>query len=221
MKHLQQDLERLHRDVLRLATAVEEALGVAITALRNRDRRLAEEIIRGDAEIDDLSGSIEEKCLHCLALHQPVAYDLRRIAAVSMINNDLERMADLAVSIAERSLVLIEGPPLPVPTRIGRMADITIDMVHQSLDAFVTQSADQARFVIARDEEVNRLNDAIIPELVALMKQSPDAIEPALSLFTTVRRLERIADHAAHVAGDVIFLVEGKVVRHQPIALGA
>jgi phosphate transport system protein len=222
MKHLEQDLERLHRDLLRLAAAVEEAIAVAVAALRNRDRFLADEVIEGDADINELSGAIEEKCLHCLALHQPVAQHLRRISTVSMINNDLERMADLAVSIAERALAVIDGVLIPIPGRLGQMADMAIAMVRQSLDSFVTLDAKQAREVITRDEAVNKLNDTIIPELVALMKRSPASIEPALSLFTVVRRLERIADHATHVSESVVFLIEGKVIWRQslPVDVG-
>jgi phosphate transport system protein len=221
MKHLEQDLERLHRDVLRLAAAVEEAIAVAVTALANRNRNLANEVIEGDADINDLSTSIEEKCINCLALHQPVAHHLRRITTVSTINNDLERMADLAVSIAERALTVIDGVLIPIPGRLRDLADTAIAMVHQSLDAFVTLDAEAARAVIARDDEADRLNDSIIAELVAMMKRSPASIEPALSLFTIVRRLERIADHATHVAENVVFLIEGKPIRRQPIAADA
>ena len=176
-------------------------------------------MIEGDADINQLSVAIEEKCLHCLALHQPVANHLRRITTVSMINNDLERMADLAVSIAERALTVIDGALIPIPGRLRDLAEIAVSMVHQSLDAFVTLDADSARAVIARDDEADRLNDIIIADLVALMKRSPASIEPALSLFTIVRRLERIADHATHVAENVVFLVEGRAVRRQPFAV--
>ncbi len=219
MKHLEQDLERLHRDLLRLAAAVEEAVAVAVTALRNRDRHLAHDVIEGDDDINDLSTSIEDKCLNCLALHQPVAQHLRRITTVSMINNDLERMADLAVSIAERALAVVDGVLIPIPGRLKDLAELAIGMVHQSLDAFVTLDAESARAVIGRDDEADHLNDGIIAELVALMKRSPASIEPALSLFTVVRRLERIADHATHIAENVIFLIEGQPVRRKSLAI--
>src|SRR5579871_796047 len=219
MKHLEQDLDRLHRDILRLAAAVEEAVAVAVAALRNRDRHLAQEVIDGDHDINDLSTAIEDKCLNCLALHQPVAQHLRRITTVSMINNDLERTADLAVSIAERALAVIDGVLIPIPGRLKELAEIAIGMVHQSLDAFVTLDAESARAVIARDDEADHLNAGIIAELVALMKRSPASIEPALSLFTVVRRLERIADHATHIAENVIFLIEGKSVRRKSLAI--
>jgi phosphate transport system protein len=133
-----------------------------------------------------------------------------------MINTDLERMADLAGSIAERALAIIDAPDVPIPGKLEQMTEATIDMVHQSIDSFVTTNAELARSVIRRDDEVDSLNDQLISELVDLMKRSPDAIEPALSLFSAVRHLERIADHATNIAEDVVFLVEGKVIRHQP-----
>lgn len=221
MKHLEQDLERLQRDILRLATAVEEAIADAIQALWERDADQARDVIDGDTDIDALSNAIEEECLHFLALHQPVARDLRRITTVSMINTDLERMADLAGNIAERALCVIETPGVPIPNRMQQMTALTLDLVRQSLDAFVALDADQAREVCRRDDDVDRLNDSIIEELVALMKRRPDLVEPSLSLFSAVRHLERIADHATNIAEDVVFLVEGKVIRHHPEAIEA
>jgi phosphate transport system protein len=150
-----------------------------------------------------------------------VAKDLRRITTVSMINTDLERMADLGVSIAERALAVMKFPPVPVPPRLKQMADMAVAMVRQSLDCFVTLNAAQARAVCRRDEDVDRLNDQLIQELVEMMKHSPAMVEPALSLFSAVRHLERIADHATNIAEDVVFLVEGEVIRHHPEAIEA
>lgn len=221
MKHLERDLEKLQRDILRMATAVEEAITDALAALRERDDDLAQAVIDGDEDIDAQANRVEEECHHFLAIYQPVARDLRRIMAVAMINTDLERMADLAVNIAERALALMRGPVVPMPARLQQMTQLTIALVHQSLDAFVTLNPQQARFVCRRDDEVDRLNDAIIQELVALMKRSPEMIEPGLSLFSAVRHLERIADHATNIAEDVVFLVEGEVIRHHPEAIEA
>jgi phosphate transport system protein len=221
MKNLEHDLDTLQRDIIRLATTVEEAITGAIGSLIGRDETLAEEIIDGDAEIDSLSNAIEEECLRILALYQPVAKDLRRVSTVSMINMDLERMADLAGSIAGRAKAMMESPPIPVPARLSQMTDLVIAVVHQSVDAFVTMNAEQARRVIRKDDEIDDLNVTIIQELVALMKRSPAAIEPALSLFSAVRHLERIADHATNIAEDVVFLVEGNRIRHHPEAIEA
>src|SRR5262245_43775761 len=137
MKHLEQDLERLQRDILRLATSVEESITGAIQALRERDEELASEVADGDTEVDNQSNAVEAECHHLLALYQPVARDLRRIMAVAMINTDLERMADLAVNIAERALALIKLPPIAVPPKLQYMTEMTIALVRQSIDAFV------------------------------------------------------------------------------------
>jgi phosphate transport system protein len=221
MKHLEQDLERLQRDILRMATSVEESITTAIQALRERDEALARQVADGDNEVDGQSNAIEAECHHLLALYQPVARDLRRIMAVAMINTDLERMADLAVNIAERALALMRLPPIPIPARLQQMTNLTIDQVRQSIDAFVTMSPQQARNVCRRDDEVDRLNELIIRDLIDQMKRSPEMIEPGLSLFSAVRHLERIADHATNIAEDVVFLVEGELIRHHPEAIEA
>jgi phosphate transport system protein len=221
MKHLEQELQRLQRDILRMATSVEEAIFAAVRALRLRDSDLSRIVIEGDGVVDEQANAVEEECHNLLALYQPVARDLRRIMAIAMINTDLERMADLAVNIAERAEALADLPALPIPDRLQQMTDLTIELVHRSLDSFVTLDVHQAREVCRRDEEVDRLNREIIQELVALMKRSPDLIEPGLSLFSAVRHLERIADHATNIAEDVVFLVEGELIRHHPEAIEA
>jgi phosphate transport system protein len=218
-KHLERDLENLQRDVYVQAAAVEEAINQAIRALRERDASLAQQVIEGDDQIDRQENRIEEECLKMLALHQPAAVDLRRIAAVLKINNDLERIADLAVDIAERALRLTQLPFIPVPEKLQRMADLATTMVQQSLDAFVKPDAHQARRVCRLDDEVDRYNAEIIQELIQTMQQSPAMVEAALSLFSAARHLERIADHATNIAEDVIYLVEGEIVRHRPGAL--
>jgi phosphate transport system protein len=215
-KHLQRDLENLQRDLLGLAASVEEAIHKAVRALQGRESSPAEQVIAGDALIDQEENHIEEECLKILALHQPVAVDLRRIAAVLKINTDLERMADLAEDIAERALVLAKMPALPVPAKLQRMTDLTISMVREALDAFVELDSGQARRVCRLDDEVDRYNNDIINELIALMKQSPANVEAALSLFSAVRHLERIADHATNIAEDVVYLVQGIIIRHHP-----
>ena len=215
-KHLQRDLEQLHRDILSLASSVEEAIYRAIQALQKRDVALAQQVIIGDEPIDEQENHIEEECLKILALHQPVAVDLRRITAVLLINTDLERMADLAEDIAERAVALATGVPIPIPDKLQRMTDLTTSMVRQSLDAFVSLDSQHARRVCRLDDEVDHLNEEIIRELIATMQKSPDNIEPGLSLFSATRHLERIADHATNIAEEVVYLVEGEIVRHHP-----
>jgi phosphate transport system protein len=218
-KHLERELTKLQEDVLVQANAVKEAIRRAIDALQGRQVELAREVIAGEDPIDERENEVEEECLKILALHQPVARDLRRIAAVLKMNTDLERMADLAVDIAERAVRLTELPPTPVPGQLGRMTELTTRMVRQSLEAFLRQDVALARQVCRTDDEVDQCNRAIIAELVALMRGSQETVEPALSLFSAVRHLERIADHATNIAEDVIYLVQGQIVRHHPEAI--
>src|SRR2546427_12196356 len=140
-KHLERDLDNLQRDLLGLAASVEEAIHKAIRALQERDAELAHEVIAGDTQIDLEENHVEEECLKMLALHQPVAVDLRRVAAALKINTDLERTADLAEDMAERALALADLAVIPVPPKLQRMSDLTVSMVRQSLDAFVNLDA--------------------------------------------------------------------------------
>jgi phosphate transport system protein len=215
-KHLQRDLDNLQKTILTLAASVEEAIHKSIRALQDRQTKLAREVIEGDSEIDAEENHVEEECLKMLALHQPVAVDLRRIIAALKINTDLERMADLAEDIAERAQHLAKLPQIPVPARLQRMTDQTASMVRQSLDAFVNLDSRLARLVCRLDDEVDRLNSAIIEELIEMMRRSPDMVEAGLSLFSATRHLERIADHATNIAEDVVYLVEGEIIRHKP-----
>ncbi|MGE3803239.1 MAG: phosphate signaling complex protein PhoU [Gemmataceae bacterium] len=218
-KHLRRDLEHLQRDLLDMAASVEGAICDAIQALQNRSVHAAQKVISRERQIDLQDNKVEEDCLKTLALHQPVAVDLRRVAAALKINTDLERMGDLAEDIAERALILARPPHVPIPGDLQRMADLTLLMVRQSLDAFVQLDVDQARRVSQLDDEVDRYNYAIIEGLVEVMRKMPELVPPGLSLFSAIRHLERIADHATNIAEDVIYLVEGEIVRHRPAAL--
>jgi phosphate transport system protein len=218
-KHLDVDLERLHRSLLRMAGYVEDAVVTAATALRARDPEACARVVAGDADIDRLENEVQDECLKILALHQPVAVVLRRISAVLMITTDLERIGDLAVGIAERAAVVSRPPYVPIPDAIGEMTRRTLEMLRASLDAFVNLDTAAAARVIRADDDVDRDNAEIINGLIARMQGDPVLIEPALSLFTAVRNLERIADHATNIAEDVIYLVDGEMVRHHPEAL--
>lgn len=220
-KHMARDLEKIQKLILTMAGAVEEAIYRATTALQDRNPTLAQKVIEGDASVDKLENEVQDECLKMLALHQPVAVDLRRVCTVLLISTDLERMGDLAVGIAERALTLATVPLPPVADRIARMTARTTDMVRRSLDAFVKSDAAAARAVIRMDDEVDRDNAAIIAEVISAMQGHPDAVEPGLSLFSAVRHLERIADHATNVAEDVVYLAEGEMVRHRPTAVGS
>ncbi len=218
-KHLNVDLERLHRSLLRMAGYVEDAVVTAAAALQTRDPDACARVVAGDADIDRLENEVHDECLKILALHQPVAVDLRRISAVLMITTDLERIGDLAVGIAERAAVVSRPPHVPIPEAIGGMTRRTLEMLRASLDAFVNLDPTGAVRVIRADDDVDHDNAEIIAGLIARMQADPDLVEPALSLFTAVRNLERIADHATNIAEDVVYLVKGEMVRHKPVAL--
>ncbi len=172
--------------------------------------------IDGDREIDLSEVEIEEECLKALALHQPVATDLRFIAACLKINNDLERIADLAVNIAERALSLFSRQEaVPVPARFHDFMDSAARMLRESIDAFVRGDARLARAVCAKDEGIDQTNREIIAELLRRMHEDPGCIDPALELVSVSKNIERIADHATNIAEDVVYLVEGDIVRHR------
>jgi phosphate transport system protein len=214
-KHMQRDLANLRRDLLALASLVEETILKATRALQLRDVGLAREVIASDQQIDQEENLLNEECLKILALHQPVAIDLRLIASTMMITTDLERMGDLAEEIAERALSLASPPHLPIPSKLQRMTDLTTMMVRQSLDSFVNLNKEQAQAVLRMDDEVDRYNVEIIQEVMQEMRASPALIEAGLSMFSATRHLERIADHATNIAEDVIYLIEGEIVRHR------
>lgn len=217
--HLSRDLENVQRRVLSLASAVEQIVEKSIRALFERDAALARTLISADTPIDMEENQIEEECLKILALHQPVAVDLRRVAAIVKINSDLERMADLAVNIAERALELARGPEVPVPSTFRQMTDLTNTMVRDSLDAFLKLDVTLAKRVCRLDDEVDRYNRDIIDEVSEFMKEAPENVRPGLQIFSAARHLERIADHATNIAEDVVYLVEGNIIRHHPEAL--
>jgi phosphate transport system protein len=216
--HLHRDMENLQKLVLSVSAVAEEMIDKATRILCERRYEDASAVIAADSEVDRREVVIEEECLKILALHQPVASDLRRIASVLKINNDIERIADLAVNIAQRSQCLGDFPEFVVPDRVERMVDLTTQMVRGALNAFVSLDADNARRLIRLDDMVDEHNREIITELQTQMKQRPQSVEAALHCFSAVRHIERIADHAVNIAEDVIYLVEGDIVRHRHLA---
>ncbi len=213
-KHLERDLEALERAILDQSSRVEEMIAKASQALMDRRADLAAEVAANEVGINVREVQIEEECLKILALHQPVAVDLRRTATVLKINTELERIADLAVNIAERTISLTDYPDFEVPARLERMAIKATDMVHDALDAFVDLDVDAAREVCIRDDEVDDYNRQVITELVETMRSRSDLAEAALHFFSVCRHVERIADCATNIAEDVIYLVEGEIARH-------
>ena len=176
---------------------------------------LANQVIHGDPTIDGEEVEIEEECLKILALHQPVANDLRFVAACLKINSDLERIGDLAVNVGERAASLKRTSPFAVPQSLRPMMETTARMLRECLDSFVKQSVTLARKVMAEDEKVDAFNRTNIAEMVELMKSSSDKVEDALLFLSASKSLERIADHATNIAEDVIYMVEGEIVRHK------
>ena len=189
----------------------------AVRSLVERRGALAAEVIERDSQIDRSEVRIEEDCLKMLALHQPVAADLRRITTMMKINNDLERIADLACNIAQRADSLCPNPEFPIPPGISEMALMTTSMVRRSLDSFVHRNTDQARQVIEEDDRVDAKNVEVIETLNSLMSRDRTQINAAMHCFSASRHLEQIADHAVSIAEDIIYMVDGVIVRHRQI----
>lgn len=214
-KHLLRDLENLKKQVLMLGSLVEGAILKATTALLERRPELAAEVLHGDDAIDTREVAIEEECLKILALHQPVAADLRYIVTVLKVNNDLERMGDLAGNIAGRAADLLKLDPIRFPPEFTAMVETVRRMVHDSLDALIGSNIALARKVLAADDIVDQVHRQMFREVQDTARNQPDQIEAAISLLSASRNLERIADQCTNIAEDVVFLVEGEIVRHR------
>lgn len=213
-RHFDEELKELKEKVLKSAALAEEAIAKAVKSLVDRDAKLAEDVIKHDVPINMLEIEIDQLCMKLLALHQPAAEDLRFIASALRINTELERVGDEAVNIAERAAVLITKPLLKPLIDIPRMAQLAQRMLKDSIDAFITRNAGLARNVCKRDDEVDSLNDQLFRELLTYMMQDAKNIERALELILVARHLERIADHTTNISEDVVYIVEGKTIKH-------
>jgi phosphate transport system protein len=214
-RHLQVELENIKKRILLIAGMAEESVQKAVKALRSRDINLAEEIIAGDEAINEMEVEIEEECLKILALHQPVAVDLRFIVAVIKINNDLERVGDMAVNIAERVLVVAKAHPVSLPFDFDGMALKVENMLKMSLDSLVNSDVDMAYKVGLMDDEVDTMNQRCYDMVKQAVKKEPERIKCFINLLLACRHLERIADHATNIAEEVIYMVEGEIHRHK------
>lgn len=212
---LQKELQKLKKRILSLGTMVEERVRMAIKAVETRDEKLAKRIIEMDREIDEIEVEIEEECLKILALHQPVAVDLRFISAVIKINNDLERIGDQAVNIAERVVSIARRPQVTVPFDYKLMAEKTETMLKESLDALVNLDADLAHKVCLKDDEVDDINREIYDKVKGAIRSHPDRVGYMINLLLVSRHLERIADLTTNIAEEVIYLIEGEISRHR------
>ncbi|QDU98214.1 phosphate signaling complex protein PhoU [Lignipirellula cremea] len=214
-KHLEIDLKAVERSLLETSTVVEEMVDLAIKALRFRQFELIDQVLEREEEINSAEVKIEEQALNFIALHQPVAVDLRRAAAVLKINNDLERIADIAVNITERAECLAPRPDFEIPSMLIEMTTLAHLMLRESLDAFGRSDVELARNVCTRDDEVDELHRQLVNELYRAMRSDSHLIDPALNYFSAARHIERVADHATNIAEDVIYLVKGEIARHR------
>lgn len=213
-RHFDEELKNLSKELLMQGSLVEGAIYKSIQSLLKRDNKLAEQVVGDDQKVDDMEMKIDEICLKLLALHQPTAVDLRFITTTMKINTDLERMGDQAVNIAQSAQHVNKEPQLKPYVDLPKMAETVQKMVRDALDALVNRNAPLAQTVLQRDDTVDTLYHKIFEELLGLMKQNPQQVAPALHLLLVARNLERIGDHATNIAEDVVYLVQGKDIRH-------
>lgn len=213
--HMKREIDKLKKMLLSLCWTVEERFQQAVESIEKRDANPAKKVIEADVEIDQAEVNVEEECLKILALHQPVAIDLRFIITALKINNDLERIGDLAVNIAERSQFLASRPKVEIPLDFNTMTKKTQSMLHKSLDALVNMDCHLAHQVCAADDEVDDMNRQMFAIVQDKIRTNPEQTETLIHLLSASRHLERIADYATNIAEDVIYMVEGKIVRHK------
>lgn len=216
-RHFQEDLDTLKARLLAMGGLAEERVREAVRGITDRDAAALNGVLAGDEPINDLHIEIDDRCFKLLALHQPMAADLRVIVAAVKINTDLERVGDLAVNIAEAGKRYLQHPPVKPLIDIPRMGEIAQAMLRDSLDAFVRRDIALAEAVLAQDDLVDALKTQIFRELLTYMLQDPATVEPSLDLILISRHLERIGDHATNVAEDVIFILSARDVRHQGV----
>ncbi len=214
MRHFQQDLDQLKEKLLEMSALVEVAVYRSVQGVVEKNAELAEQVLKNEARVNQLEIEIDDLAISLLALQAPLATDLRLVTAAIKINNDLERMGDLAVSIAESALALVKEPVIRPSIDIPHIAGLAQGMVRKALDAFVNRDPELARSVLASDDAVDNMRTASYHELISFMEKNPPQISQALYLLSVVRNLERIADHATNIAEDVLFLVKGIDVRH-------
>jgi phosphate transport system protein len=214
VRHFELELEQLKGKLLEMSALVEAAVQRSVTAVAQKDRSAAEQVLRDETRINALEMEIDEFAINLLATQQPLAADLRLVVAALKINTDLERMGDLSVSIAQRAISLLSEPMIKPMVDIRHISSLVESMVRKSLDAFVANDAEIARSVLASDDAVDSLRTASYHELISFMEKDPHNIPQALDLIGITRSLERIADHSTNIAEDVMFLVKGVDVRH-------
>lgn len=215
LHHWQKEIENLKKLILSLGAIVEEQIQRSMLSLERRNAELADEVISRDTEVDSLEILIEEECLKILALYQPVAKELRFVIAVLKMNNDLERMGDLASNIAKRARYLSKKEKIDMISEFSSTADKVQLMVKKSLDALVNTDVKLAREVIAGDDEVDKLTKQMLKRTINAIEKNPDRTKDYFSIRSISKNLERIADSATNIAEDVIYLCSGEIIRHQ------
>ena len=213
-KHLQRELGKLKKRILSLGALVEERVRMAIRSIESRDSDLANQVIKKDYEIDEIEVEVEEECLKILALYQPVAVDLRFLIAVIKINNDLERIGDEAVNIAQRVEIMSKKEKVEVPFDYSLMAEKVASMLKASLDSLVNLDLDGAFRVLTMDDEVDHIHGENYDQVKGVIRENPQRSGYLINLLLISRHLERIADHATNIAEEVIYLIEGDIIRH-------
>jgi phosphate transport system protein len=213
-RHFDQELEQLQSKLLAMSALVESALYRCITAAVQKDRGLAAEVLRDEACVNRMEIEIDDQAISLLALHQPMAGDLRLIISVIKINKDLERMGDMAVNIAQRALALMDEPMTGPLIDLFQIGALVQDMVRKALDALANKSVELAHSVLASDDAVDNLRTTFFQELIGFMQREPSKVAQGLNLLTIVRNLERIADHATNIAEDALYYIKGTDVRH-------
>ncbi len=214
-RHFDEELKGLHKEILKMAAMVQEAIYKSIEALKNRDRAGAQEVIDTDDRIDELELSIDERCIDLIARYQPMAGDLRFITTGMKVNAELERIADLAVDISQRILELVDKPLLKPLIDIPKLSVVAQNMVRDAIDSFVKKDAGLAKKVVLSDSEADNLRNLVQDELINKYMAHDSSTAPrAVPLLLIARHLERICDHTTNIAEDVIYMVEGKVVKH-------
>jgi phosphate transport system protein len=214
MIRLEEEISKLKKMLFEMATSVEEMIAKSIKALKDRNMIMAEEVIKSDAKINEMEIDIDNQCIRILALYHPEAEDLRTVSMIMKINNDLERIGDHAVNIAEKTIYLADKPPVKPLIDIPKMADKAIQMLQESLDAFVNKDAELAIEVCKRDDEVDSLEPQIVRELITYMIGDPQTIDRSLNLILIAREIERVADLATNIAEDTYYIVSGKSLKH-------
>jgi phosphate transport system protein len=221
MRHFDELLEELRNKLLEMSALVQTAIRESVRSLGASDQSEAQSVLKGESDVNRMELEIDQLVTELLALEQPVASDLRFITAAGKINNNLERIGDLAVNIAERAESLIQHPHVAVRTDIPKLAEMAESMVRMALDAFIKKDAEEARAVLVSERAINDLRDAIFNDLIRRMKSDSKAVQACVDLMFAARNLERIADHATNIAEAVVFMVEGVDLRHHQMSVGS